>query len=168
MLLLVQSAIRPDSIAHFCMLVILRTEKMLLSRQTDCKNAAAFTVATPPTQRWRQPNSLLEEVQERKRVIMGGKEQSKRASTMSQEEAINPPEADYKNQNSCDELQSAEKMKTTADIPHMELTDDTCSLVAKYFAHSSSAAFNTVSTTTLAEPTTAGKLFKNDGMNLKS
>ncbi len=169
MLLLVQSAIRSDSIAHSCMLVILRTERILPSRQRDCKSAAAFTIATPPMQRRRRPSSLLDEVQERKRVIMGGKEQFKRTSTMSQEEAINPPEADYKKQNSCDELQLAEKTKTTADIPHMELTDDTCSLVAKYFSHSpSSAAFSTASTTTLAQPTTTGKLFKNYGMNLKS
>ncbi len=170
-LLLVQSASRSDSIVHFYMLSVLRTESILPSRQRDYKNASIFTVATPPrTQRHRRPSSLLEEVQGRKRVIMGGKEQSKRTSTMSQEEAINPTEADYRNQDRRDEFKTSQKIETTLDIPHMELTDDTCSLVAKYFTYSSSSAIlNMVSSTTLAETTIAGKLFKNDGMmNLKS
>ncbi len=113
-------------------------------------------------QRRRRSISLLEEVQERKRVIMGGNEQSKRAGTMNQETSTNPQPEDYKHKNSCDTtLLLSEGMNNTAatDIPHIELTDDACSLVAKYFTHVPSIAFNTVSTTISVEPaTTSGKI----------
>ncbi len=90
---------------------------------------------------------------------MEGKKQSKTMSTMHQEAANAATNLQAEDCKSDECLSSAERMKATADIPHMDLTDDTCSVIAKYFTRdpsssSSAAAFNAVSSITLPESTT--------------